>query len=261
MAKILSVITQKGVKEMSEKQPNTSLVQKMKNAKVNRAAVVTAVLLVAALAVIIAVTISTNRAKNNENQPPVTNAPSNSVTNAPTSTATPTTPPTQKPADTTGSSQVEEELPSFILPVSGVLSKGHDATLQVYSSTMKDYRVHLGLDIVTDEGAPVYAAADGTISKIWKDTFMGYSIAVKHSGDCYTVYKNLSEILPEGIAEGATVRSGQLIGSVGESAMVEIAEEPHLHFEMTVADLSVDPLDYFDDKALESLKIDASYGE
>ena len=73
--------------------------------------------------------------------------------------------------------------------------------------------------------------------------------------------KNLAKELPDGIAEGVTVRAGQLIASVGESAMIEVADEPHLHFEMTVADLSVDPLEYFDDKALESLKIDASHGE
>ena len=41
--------------------------------------------------------------------------------------------------------------------------------------------------------------------------------------------------------------------------MVEIAEEPHLHFEMTVADLAVDPLKYFSEDALRSLTIDASY--
>ena len=86
-------------------------------------------------------------------------------------------------------------------------------------------------------------------------------MAIEHSGDCYTIYKNLSETVPEGIAEGISVRAGQLIGSVGESAMVEIAEEPHLHFEMTVADLSVDPLEYFDEESLETLKIDASHGE
>ena len=42
---------------------------------------------------------------------------------------------------------------------------------------------------------------------------------------------------------------------------IEIAEEPHLHFEMTVSDLSVDPLEYFDEKALEALGLDASHGE
>ena len=90
---------------------------------------------------------------------------------------------------------------------------------------------------------------------------MGYCIAIKHSGNCYTIYKNLAKTLPDGIAEGVSVRAGQLIASVGDSAMVEVAEEPHLHFEMTVADLAVDPLKYFDDKTLESLKIDASHGE
>lgn len=90
---------------------------------------------------------------------------------------------------------------------------------------------------------------------------MGYCIAVQHSGDCLTVYKNLSEELPGGIAEGASVRSGQLIASVGESAMIEIAEEPHLHFEMTIEELAVDPLEYFNENALASLSIDASWGD
>ena len=57
------------------------------------------------------------------------------------------------------------------------------------------------------------------------------------------------------------MRAGQLIASVGDSAMIEVADEPHLHFEMTVSDLAVDPLKYFDQKALESLGIDASFGE
>ena len=88
---------------------------------------------------------------------------------------------------------------------------------------------------------------------------MGYCIAIEHSGDCFTIYKNLSKEFPEGIAEGSTVRSGQLIASVGDSAMVEIADEPHLHLEMTVGDLSVDPLKYFDETALSSLGVDTSY--
>ena len=235
-----------------------SLKEKLKNANVNRATVITAVLLVAAVVTIVAVTVSTNRTKVDNVTPPKVTTPQ--------STQRPSTQPpaTQPPADTPkppSDSPVEEKLPSFALPVNGVLSKGHDATLQVYSNTMKDYRVHLGLDLVTEQNAPVYAAADGTVSKIWEDVLMGNCIAIKHSGDCYTIYKNLAETLPQGIAEGVSVKSGQLIGSVGESAMIEVAEEPHLHFEMTVADLAVDPLEYFDEKALESLKYDGSHGE
>ena len=145
--------------------------------------------------------------------------------------------------------------------MSGILSKSHDVTTQVYSKTLKDWRVHVGIDITTEENAPVYAAADGTISRIWEDTLMGYSIAIKHSGDCCTIYKNLAKTLPEGIAEGVSVRAGQLIANVGDSAMIEIADEPHLHFEMTIADLQVNPLDHFDENALETLAVDSSYGE
>ena len=41
--------------------------------------------------------------------------------------------------------------------------------------------------------------------------------------------------------------------------MIEIADEPHLHFEMTVDGLSVDPLEYFSNKDIETLKTDTSF--
>lgn len=243
---------------MSEKPQKPTFFEKLKNTKANRAAIITSVMLIAAIAVIISVTVANNRSKQNDDPlvKPTTTQKAQITTTAPSTTEAPKN---QTPSTTPR--PVEDNLPSFTLPVNGVLSKKHDPTLQVYSSTMKDYRVHLGVDIVTEASAPVYAAADGKISKIWEDTLMGYCIAVKHGGDCYTIYKNLAETLPEGISEGAAVRSGQLIGTVGESAMIEVAEEPHLHFEMTVADLSVDPLEYFDEQSLKALNIDASHGE
>lgn len=252
---------------MSEHSNNKGTNDKAKNLKLNRTTAVVAVILVAAITLIIAITVAANRSKKN-NLPADSHAPtSDSIKNPSTSdTREPSTdtqkknPSTSAPSDTSVSAG-KDPLPSFVLPVSGVLSKKHDPELQVYSTTMNDYRVHIGVDIVSEENAPVYAAADGTVSKIWKDVLMGYCIAVQHSGDCLTVYKNLSEELPEGIAEGTKVRSGQLIGSVGESAMIEVAEEPHLHFEMTIDELSVDPLEYFSEKALKSLSIDASHGE
>lgn len=249
---------------MSEQSKNQGLSEKLKNTKANRAALIGTAFVLVLLAVIISVTVISNRAKKQDEPLPT---PDDSIERVeqsePQEDSTQTQQPTgsQQTPSTENSSAVENKLPSFVLPVSGVLSKKHDSELQVYSSTMNDYRVHIGVDLVTEANAPVYAAADGTISKIWKDELMGYSMAIKHSGNSYTIYQNLSETLPDGIKEGTSVRSGQLIASVGESAMVEVAEEPHLHFEMTVADLAVDPLKYFSEKALESLSIDASYGE
>jgi murein DD-endopeptidase MepM/ murein hydrolase activator NlpD len=242
------------------------LAERLKNLKINRPAVISASLLVTAVVIISAVAIASNRSKKDVIEAPDTKKPDTEQTEqiAPPADNEIKDTEKDKPTSTTpnnGSTQVEDKLPSFVLPVSGALSGKHDADCQVFSNTMNDYRVHLGVDIVTENSAPVYAAADGKIDKIWEDTLMGYCIAIKHGGDCYTIYKNLAETLPDGIAEGVSVRSGQLIASVGESAMVEIADEPHLHFEMTVAGLGVDPLEYFDEKSLETLKIDASHGE
>ena len=250
---------------MTGNQKNQFKSEKTKNARVVRATVITAVILIAAIAAIVGVTVASNRSKPGNDKTPlpkdtekVTEAPE---TKAPETDAPETNPPeTQAPGGSVVA-PVGDDLPSLSLPVKGMLLKGHDASVQVYSTTMNDYRVHLGIDVVTEELAPVYAAADGKISKIWEDVKMGNCIAVEHSGELVTIYKNLGSELPEGISEGATVRAGQLIATVGNSAMVEVAEEPHLHFEMTVGGLSVDPLEYYDEAALTSLGIDSSFGE
>lgn len=241
-----------------------SFMERLKSIKVNRRAVISGCVLAIAVITVTAVAIANNNAKKNAVEPTPNK---DTVIEHTPNTEPPKTDNKQEeqkeptPTPSKPSASVDDKLPSFSLPVNGALIKSHDPDMQVFSNTMNDYRVHLGVDIVTEDSAPVYAAADGKIDKIWEDVLMGYCIAIKHSGSCYTIYKNLANTLPEGIAEGVSVRSGQLIASVGESAMVEVAEEPHLHFEMTVADLGVDPLEYFDENALATLKIDASHGE
>lgn len=217
------------------------------NLKENRAVYITAITLLVALAVIVAVTAVANRSKK-----PVETDGTETVTG--TETKAPTLE-TEAPDST----DVIDLLPSFTLPVNGSLIKSHDATTQVFSNTMQDYRVHLGVDIATEANAPVAAAADGTVMQVWEDAMMGQCVAIKHGGDACTIYKNLSETLPENIAEGAEIKAGETIGYVGESAMVEIAEEPHLHFEMTVGGLAVDPLEYFEEEAVATLSEDDNY--
>ena len=234
-----------------------SFSEKFKDEKLRRSYILTAVALCLAVVIITVTAVIANR-EDASAQPTIKETEKSTVkidsTEKPTETApqSETEKQTQKPASN-GSSNVSSSLPSFTLPVSGTLTNKHDPELQVFSPTMQDYRVHLGIDIETEENAPVYSAADGTVSKIWVDTLMGYCVAVKHSGNCVTIYKNLSPTLPEGIAEGVSVREGQLIATVGASAMVEVADEPHLHFEMTISDLAVDPLEYFDEESLKAI--------
>ncbi|MBQ7047884.1 MAG: M23 family metallopeptidase, partial [Clostridia bacterium] len=53
-----------------------------------------------------------------------------------------------------------------------------------------------------------------------------------HDKGVSSVYRNLNAELPEGIEEGKKVKAGEVIGTVGESALIEIAEPAHLHFEL-----------------------------
>ncbi len=229
--------------------------------KLSRTTILTIVTIAIAIIIVTVAAVVANRTNKPTTLPEDTSATDAPATEKPTDsieapTDTPTEKPTEKPS---GSTNVGNKLPSFILPVSGVLSSKHNPDMQVYSSTMKDYRVHLGVDLITKENAPVYAAADGKITKIWNDPLMGYCIAISHAGESVSIYKNLAETLPQGIAEGVSVRAGQLIANVGDSASVEVAMEPHLHFEMTVSDLAVDPLKYFDEASLESIKADTTH--
>ena len=136
-------------------------------------------------------------------------------------------------------------LPSvFTAPADGYVIKGYDLEQPVYSLTMNDYRVHAAADITSSIGGAVFACADGTIRDIYEDAFMGWCVTVDHGGGLETHYMNLTGNFPQGVEEGAAVECGQVIGAVGESAIIEIADTPHLHFEMKLDGISVNPAEF-----------------
>ncbi len=222
----------------------------------NKGVIITTVLVVMVLTIAITATVATNRANKN-------NAEQNGTLPGDTTQSTQTPPDT----DAIGSGQesvpvyndgketepVAKDEEGFALPVAGTLGAKHDASVQVWSPTMEEYRIHLGIDITTEDDAPVYAAANGTVAQIWDDPMMGTCVAISHEGDVVTIYKNLAANLAEGITAGKEIKCGQQIGTVGGTANLEKAEAPHLHFEMTEGGLSVDPLEYFSDKDLKTL--------
>ncbi len=152
-----------------------------------------------------------------------------------------TTAPETSATEPTGN---ENKLPTFALPIDSSLLSPFNNTVPVYSLTMNDYRTHSGVDVSAPLGTAVEAAADGIIKEIYADPMMGNCVTIAHAGDCVTVYKNLSGEVPAGLEPGSAVSKGDVIGSVGESAIIEIAEEPHLHFEIQISGVSVNPEDY-----------------
>lgn len=163
--------------------------------------------------------------------PPVTTVPRE--TEPPVTTASPAA---AEPADAPPE--------NFVSPAHGSLSKSHNNEVLVYSLTMNDYRTHTGIDIAATVGSAVFAAADGIVKEIWEDPLMGHCMSIEHSGGMMTVYKNLSPDLPAGVVTGVSVGEGEIIAAVGESALIESADEPHLHFEVFLNGKSADPAEY-----------------
>ena len=134
--------------------------------------------------------------------------------------------------------EVKKEI-SFMAPVSGEIITDYADESLVYSKTLDEWTVHLGIDIKANKTSAVVASEDGTVKSIKNDPRYGLTITISHDGGYETVYSNL--LSSDFVKEGDKVTKGQTIGTVGESASFEIAEVPHLHFEMYKDGETVNP--------------------
>lgn len=99
-------------------------------------------------------------------------------------------------------------------------------------------RAHSGIDLAAPTGTPVYATADGVVSRAdWFSSY-GLFISVEHGASTQTRYAHLSRLA---IAAGDTVKKGDLIGYVGSTGR---STGPHLHYEVRVDGLAVNPIPY-----------------
>jgi murein DD-endopeptidase MepM/ murein hydrolase activator NlpD len=133
----------------------------------------------------------------------------------------------QEGAGSTGTGQPSAA--GFIWPCDGVVVSGYG---------MRWGRLHEGIDIGCGYGAPNRAAAAGTV--IYAGWLGGYGnlVVIDHGNGLSTAYAHATSILVsvgQAVAQGETV---SLVGSTGNSS------GPHLHFEVRVNGVAVDPLLY-----------------
>jgi len=131
---------------------------------------------------------------------------------------------------------------SFMWPVSGDISMPYSVDALIYNPTMADWRTHAGIDINSELGTSVSAVADGTVTNVEKGGMLGTTVTIEHGGELVSIYANLEEDVL--VATGDSVEMGDIIGKVGQTSVSEAGMEPHLHLEMTVNGVSVNPLDY-----------------
>ena len=139
--------------------------------------------------------------------------------------------------------EITENL-SFQAPIVGEIIKDYAMDTLVYSKTLDEWCTHSGIDIKADKASVVCASEKGTVENIKNDPRYGLSIIINHGNGFKTVYSNL--LTTEFVREGEEVEKGQTIATVGETASFEIADEPHLHFEMYKDGIAVNPTIYFE---------------
>lgn len=149
-------------------------------------------------------------------------------------TAAPTVPaPTATPEPALASSlnlgaEAEEEEAAFLPPLTGEVVGEYRPDALVWSDTLQLWQTHAAIDIAAPLGTAVAACADGTVTQAYRDPLLGYTVRIEHKDGYESLYACLQSA--EMVAVGQSVRMGETIGAVGESADAEAGLGAHLHF-------------------------------
>lgn len=122
----------------------------------------------------------------------------------------------------------EVKLMHPIAPVEGYVTDEYDAAKE-----------HLGIDIATQQDAPVKSVLNGRVIAANYTLETGYIIAVQHNNDLVSFYKHNSKLLKK---PGDTVKAGDVIAFAGNTG--EHSTGPHLHFELWHQGKSLNPKEY-----------------
>lgn len=118
-----------------------------------------------------------------------------------------------------------------------LLTAGYGTLMHPFYRTLQS---HQGVDYTIPEGSSVFATADGTVKDVsGRNSTLGQSIIIDHGNGYTTQYNHLSQ---SKVHKGQKVRRGDIIALSGNSGL---SLSPHLHYEVRVNGMRVDPVHYF----------------
>ena len=130
----------------------------------------------------------------------------------------------------------------IVAPLNGETVAAFSVDALAYNETLGDWRTHDGIDIAADVGTPVLAACSGIVTAIAQDDLLGTCVTITHDGGYESTYANLQSV--PSVGEGQYVSAGQVIGSVGTTALSEASGAAHLHFAVKHDGVSIDPKEF-----------------
>jgi len=122
-----------------------------------------------------------------------------------------------------------------IRPTTGWVSSGFGHRTSPFTG-LEEF--HRGIDIATEKGKPILAPADGIVTFAGINGGLGRTLVLDHEHGMITRYAHLNKCL---VKSGQRVKRGDKIGLVGNSGR---STGPHLHYEVHLNGIPVDPSDY-----------------
>jgi murein DD-endopeptidase MepM/ murein hydrolase activator NlpD len=116
-----------------------------------------------------------------------------------------------------------------------------DSRTYKYRSEVVSKQVHLGLDIAGINNTQIFAANHGKVIFVGEIGIYGNVIILDHGYGLHSLYGHLHQT---DVREGDSVRKGDIIAVSGETGLVF---GDHLHYEMRVNSVAVNPIEWFDD--------------
>ena len=132
----------------------------------------------------------------------------------------------------------------YTRPVKGEVLRPFSVETLTLDPTLGDWRTHGGVDLAAAIGTEVLAMGPGTVAEVKQDGLMGTTVVVDQGDGLRTTYANLAA--KPTVKEGDTVRTGDILGAVGDTAIAESGLAPHLHLETRMDGQPVDPMSYLD---------------
>jgi murein DD-endopeptidase MepM/ murein hydrolase activator NlpD len=122
-----------------------------------------------------------------------------------------------------------------VWPVRGWLTSGFGNRLSPFTGSVA---MHNGIDVASQRDTPVVATAGGVVSYEGFDSGLGKVIKLNHGYGMQTIYGHLAKV---NVRIGQKVKRGEVIGLVGNTGL---STGPHLHYEVFVNNVPVNPLRY-----------------
>ena len=169
-----------------------------------------------------------------ETQPPTEN-------NTQPVTEAETTPPTEATEEVT-----QPNVQSMVSPVGEkpeIIGDFSDEQL-VYFPTLKDWRLHKGIDYAVEKGSNIYSVGSGTVISVFTDTLYGEAVKVENTDGTTVTYYGVKA--NANIAKDAQITIGDVLGTATGEVPAENTSDSHIHIEIDKNGVFINPKDYIE---------------